>query len=53
MRNALAPALQRPLVSIPLGGATDVSYLLGSLYTYEGSKGRSAAAFLSSSAATR
>ena len=47
VRNALAPALQRPLVSIPLGGATDVSYLLGSVYTYEGSKeGRLAAALL-------
>jgi ATP-dependent Lon protease len=47
VKNALAPALQRPLVSIPLGGATDVSYLLGSVYTYEGSKeGRLAAAFL-------
>ena len=47
VRHAIAPALQRPFVSIPLGGATDVSYLLGSVYTYEGSKeGRLAAAFL-------
>lgn len=38
VRNAIAPALGRPLVSIPLGGATDVSYLLGSIYTYEGSR---------------
>jgi ATP-dependent Lon protease len=38
VRNALAPALGRPLVSIPLGGAADVSFLLGSLYTYEGSR---------------
>ena len=38
VRTALAKALGRPLVSIPLGGATDSSYLLGNLYTYEGSK---------------
>lgn len=37
-KNALAPALGRPLVSIPLGGATDISFLLGNMYTYEGSK---------------
>jgi ATP-dependent Lon protease len=38
VRTALAPALQRPMVSIQLGGATDVSYLLGMLYTYEGAR---------------
>jgi AcrR family transcriptional regulator len=38
VRNALAPALRRPFVSIPLGGATDIAFLLGSLYVYEGSK---------------
>lgn len=47
VRSALAPALGRPLVSIPLGGATDVSFLLGNMYTYEGSKeGRLAAALV-------
>lgn len=47
VRNALAPALGRPFVSIPLGGATDISYLLGSVYTYEGSKeGRLASALI-------
>lgn len=47
VRHALAPALGRPMVCIPLGGATDVSYLLGSVYTYEGSKeGRLAAALI-------
>ena len=47
VRHALAPALGRPMVSIPLGGAADVSYLLGSMYTYEGSKeGRLAAALV-------
>ena len=53
VRHALAPALQRPFVSIPLGGATDVSYLLGSVYTYEGSKeGRLAAAFMETKCCT-
>lgn len=47
VKHALAPALGRPFVSIPLGGANDVSYLLGSNYTYEGSKeGRLAAALV-------
>lgn len=47
VRKALGRALERPLISIPLGGATDVSYLLGSLYTYEGSKeGRLVAALV-------
>ena len=47
VRTGLARALGRPFVSIPLGGATDVSYLLGSLYTYEGAKeGRLAAALM-------
>lgn len=44
---AMVPALQRPLVSIPLGGAKDANYLLGSAYTYEGSKeGRLATALV-------
>jgi hypothetical protein len=47
VRTALARALGRPLVSIPLGGAGDLSYLFGSVYTYEGSKeGRLAGALL-------
>lgn len=47
VRTALASALRRPLVSIPLGGATDVGYLLGHLYVYEGSKeGRLASALV-------
>ena len=37
-RNAIATALKRPLVEIQLGGATDISYLLGIIYPYEGSK---------------
>lgn len=37
-RNALAPALGRPFVSIALGGASDASYLMGHNFTYEGSK---------------
>ena len=46
-RAALAAALERPMISIPLGGATDVSYLLGSIYVYEGSReGRLAAALV-------
>ena len=49
VRHAIAPALGRPLVSIPLGGATDISYLLGSIYTYEGSReGRLATALVES-----
>ena len=47
VKTAMARALGRPLVTIPLGGATDISYLLGSVYTYEGSKeGRLAAALI-------
>ena len=47
VRTAIAAALKRPLVSIPLGGASDASYLLGNLYTYEGSKeGRLATALV-------
>lgn len=47
VRTALAEALGRPLVSIPLGGAADLSYLMGSLFTYEGSKeGRLASSFI-------
>lgn len=38
VKTALAPALGRPMVSIPLGGANDVAYLLGHLYAYEGSR---------------
>ena len=45
--HCLAAALGRPLVSVPLGGASDLSYLMGSIYTYEGSKeGRLAAALM-------
>lgn len=33
-----AGALGRPFVSIPLGGAGDTSFLLGNVYTYEGSR---------------
>ena len=47
--NAMSVALGRPMVSIQLGGATDVSYLLGQMYTYEGSKeGRLAAGLIES-----
>lgn len=46
-RNAIATALNRPLVEIQLGGATDISYLLGIIYPYEGSKeGRLAAGLI-------
>ena len=38
IRNAMAKALARPFISIPMGGATDISFLLGHNYTYEGSK---------------
>lgn len=49
VQYALAPALCRPFVSIPLGGANDLSYLLGHSYTYEGSKeGRLAAGLIAS-----
>jgi len=49
VRNAMAYALDRPMVSIQLGGASDVSYLLGQMYTYEGSKeGRLAAGLIES-----
>lgn len=37
-KHGMARALQRPFVSIPLGGATDASNLLGTAYFYEGSK---------------
>ena len=48
-RNAIAGALKRPMVEIQLGGATDISYLLGIMYTYEGSKeGRLAAGLIES-----
>lgn len=44
-RHALAEALGLPFVSIPLGGASEGAYLLGNLYTFEGSKeGRLASA---------
>ena len=36
LKNGLAKALNRPIAFIPLGGATDSSYLLGHNYTYEG-----------------
>lgn len=45
--TALAAALGRPFIPIPLGGANDVTYLLGHLYVYEGSKeGRLASALI-------
>ena len=48
-RNAIARVLNRPLVEIQLGGATDISYLLGIMYSYEGSKeGRLAAGLIES-----
>lgn len=48
-RNAIAKVLHRPLVEIQLGGATDISYLLGIIYSYEGSKeGRLAAGLIES-----
>lgn len=49
VRNAMARALDRPMVSFQLGGANDVSYLLGQMYTYEGSKeGRLASGLIES-----
>lgn len=46
-RHAIAKSLHRPLVEIQLGGATDISYLLGIIYSYEGSKeGRLAAGMI-------
>jgi len=46
-RNAIAKALNRPLVEVQLGGATDISYLMGIIYPYEGSKeGRLAAGMI-------
>ena len=49
VKKALVPALGRPVVSIPLGGATDVSFLVGHPYTYEGAKEGALAAGLSES----
>ena len=47
VRTAFALATGRPLVDIPLGGAADVSYLMGQLYPYEGSReGRLAAGLI-------
>lgn len=47
VRHAMAAALQRPVAYIPLGGATDVSHLLGHGYTYEESRpGRLATALM-------
>ena len=47
VKHSLAPALQLPCVSIPLGGVTDASFLVGCPYSYEGSKeGRLAAALI-------
>ena len=49
VRNALSAALHRPVAYVPLGGATDVSYLLGHGYTYEESKpGRLSTALIES-----
>ena len=36
LKNGLAKALNRPIAFIPLGGATDSSFLVGHNYTYEG-----------------
>ena len=48
-RNAIARVLDRPLVEIQLGGATDISYLMGIIYSYEGAKeGRLAAGLIES-----
>jgi hypothetical protein len=38
MKNGLAPAMNRPMGFVSLGGAFDSSYLLGHNYTYEGSQ---------------
>ena len=47
VKEALTRALGVPYVSIPLGGATDANFLLGSSYSYDGSKeGRLAAALM-------
>lgn len=47
VKNAIALAMGKKFVSIPLGGATDISFLLGNLYVYEGSKeGRLAEALI-------
>jgi ATP-dependent Lon protease len=47
VKNSLAPALQLPYVSIPLGGVSDASFLTGCPYSYEGSKeGRLAEALI-------
>ena len=47
VKNSLAPALQLPYISIPLGGVSDASFLMGCTYSYEGSKeGRLAAALI-------
>lgn len=47
VRHAMTAALHRPMVSIQLGGASDVSYLLGQVYAYEGSReGRLAAGLI-------
>lgn len=44
--RVLPKALQRPVVTFQLGGASDVTYLLGNLFTYEGSKEGALAAAL-------
>lgn len=38
VQEAIGPALHRPVVHIPLGGAIDTAFLLGHIYTYEGSR---------------
>lgn len=37
VKNCIARAMGIPMVMIPLGGSTDSSYLVGHMYTYEGS----------------
>lgn len=37
VRDGIAKALNRPFITVPLGGAKDSSFLLGHGYTYEGS----------------
>ena len=47
VHDAVGPALCKPVITVSLGGATDSAFLLGQLYTYEGSKeGRLAAGLI-------
>jgi len=38
VETGVAAALAKPMVKVKLGGAADVAFLLGNMYTYEGSK---------------